>query len=97
MKSHHEIREKLWTNVRLFRSEMSGLGIDISPSVSRISPLKIRNNKQVKDLSAQLLEMGKRTPVKDKYSCDPHMEGSSQADISIRDILSSRIINRIIT
>lgn len=58
MKSHPEIREKLWANVRLFRSEMARLGIDTSPSVSQIFPVKIRDNKRVKDLSAQLLEMG---------------------------------------
>ena len=58
MRSHPEIRERLWANVRLFRSETARLGIDTSPSVSQIFPVRIRDNKRVKDLSARLLEMG---------------------------------------
>jgi len=58
MKSCPEIRERLWSNVRLFRSEMERLGIDTRPSVSQIFPVKIRDNKRVKDLSARLLELG---------------------------------------
>lgn len=58
MKSRPEIRERLWSNVRLFRSEMARLNIDTQPSVSQIFPVKVRDNKRVKDLSARLLDKG---------------------------------------
>lgn len=58
MKTQPEIRGKLWSNVKLFRSEMARLNIDTCPSVSQIFPVKVRDNKRVKDLSAQLLERG---------------------------------------
>lgn len=58
IKSQPELRQKIWSNVRLFYSEMKRLGIDIGNTQSAIFPIKVKNDGIVKDIAAELLQKG---------------------------------------
>lgn len=58
IKSQPELRQKIWSNVRLFHSEMKRLGIDIGDTQSAIFPIKVKDDSIVKDIAAELLQNG---------------------------------------
>lgn len=58
VKNQPELRAKIWSNVKLFRSEMIRLGVDIGNSQSAIFPIKVKDDGIVKDIAAELLQQG---------------------------------------
>lgn len=58
IKREPEIREKLWSNVKLLREKLNEYGFDIGKSVSPIFPIMVRDNKKVYEVSKLLREMG---------------------------------------
>ncbi len=58
IKSHLQIREKLWNNVNYLRERLIEKGFDIGKSVSPIFPIMVRDNKKVYEIAKMLQEKG---------------------------------------
>lgn len=58
IKREPQIRERLWENTNYFKEELRKANIETGSTVSPIVPIKIRDNKMVKDISASLLNKG---------------------------------------
>jgi len=50
--------EKLWTNTKFFKEELTKAGFDINKSVTPITPVMIRDTKKASEFSARLFEEG---------------------------------------